>query len=303
MKNKGTARMVLSILVSVLLVFGIIGTAALCFACSAADSPDYLKGRLEKCGTAGSVYNDLMKKYDELSVQTSVPADVYKSAVSERWVSDAVFSQVDYIFALMEDENSQPSADYSAFDEKITEYFEQYAAEKHVIKDDVYKQRLQASVDNARSVTASVIDVFHFETVRKTSLWPVAVKYRPLLNTLRTYAFIADAVLLVLLIVFGSPVYWTGVSLFSAGLISAVPSAYVLASGLIMKFTIKDYTVFTLITETLKSILNSALIFGISAFVLGLILITVSITAVNKSKYDAKVQGDRKALQKAKKLS
>ena len=303
MKNKGTARMVLSILVSVLLVFGIIGTAALCFACSAADSPDYLKGRLEKCGTAGSVYNDLMKKYDELSVQTSVPADVYKSAVSERWVSDAVFSQVDYIFALMEDENSQPSADYSAFDEKITEYFEQYAAEKHVIKDDVYKQRLQASVDNARSVTASVIDVFHFETVRKTSLWPVAVKYRPLLNTLRTYAFIADAVLLVLLIVFGSPVYWTGVSLFSAGLISAVPSAYVLASGLIMKFTIKDYTVFTLITETLKSIVNSALIFGISAFVLGLILITVSITAVNKSKYDAKVQGDRKALQKAKKLS
>ncbi|MDO5150281.1 MAG: hypothetical protein Q4D76_12950 [Oscillospiraceae bacterium] len=282
MKNKGTARMVLSILVSVLLVFGIIGTAVLCFACSAADSPDYLKGRLEKCGTAGSVYNDLMKKYDELSVQTSVPADVYKSAVSERWVSDAVFSQVDYIFALMEDENAQPSADYSAFDEKITEYFEQYAAEKHVIKDDIYNQRLQASVDNARSVTASVIDVFHFETVRKTSLWPATVKYRPLLNTLRTYAFIADAVLLVLLIVFGSPVYWTGVSLFSAGLISAAPSAYVLASGLIMKFTIKDYTVFTLITETLKSIVNSALVFGSVSLIAGVILITVSVIYVRK---------------------
>ena len=283
MKNKGTARIILSIVFSVLLVFCIIGTAVISFACSAAGSPDYLKVRLEKCGTAESVYNDLMKKYDELSVRTSVPADVYKSAVSEQWVSDAVFGQVDYIFALMEDENAQPSADYSAFDEKITEYFEQYAAEKHVIKDDIYDQRLQASVDNARSVTASVIDVFHFETVRKTSLWPVAVKYRPLLNTLRTYAFIADADLLVLLIIFGSPVYWTGVSLFSAGVISAAPSAYVLASGLIMKFTIKDYTVFTLITETLKSIVSSALIFGISSFVLGLILITVSVTAVKKS--------------------
>lgn len=283
MKNKGTVRMIMSILFSVLLVFGIIGTALLCLACSAAGSPDYLKGRLEKCGTAESVYNDLMKKYDEMSVQTSVPADVYKSAVSEQWVSDAVFGQVDYIFALMEDENAQPSADYSAFEGKITEYFEQYAAEKHVIKDDVYKQRLQASVDNAESVTAAVIDVFHFETVRKTSLWPLAVKYRPLLNTMRNYAFIADAVLFVLLIISGSPFYWTGVSLFSAGVISAAPSAYVLASGLIMKFTIKDYTVFMLITETLKSIVNSALVFGIASFILGLILITVSVRAVKKS--------------------
>lgn len=287
MKNKGILSMVLSIIVSVLLVFSIIGTCALCFACTVAQSPEYLTKRLSLSGTYDSVYSDLMKKYDEMSYQTSVPADVYKSAVSEEWVFSAVKNQVEYSYSLLDDANAVKVTDFGAFEEKITEYFEKYAAENHVLKDDTYKQRLASCIENAVAVTDSVTDVYHFETIRKTSLWPAAVKYRSKLGTLRLAAFIADAVLILLLAVFRNPLYWTGASLFASGALMTIPSAYVLGSGMIMKFTIKDYTVFTLITDTLKAVANTVLTEGVVLLIAGVVIIGLSML-FNKSKKEAK---------------
>jgi len=282
MKNRGIFSMVMSIILSVLLVFSIIGTFSLTFAGSVAKNSDFLKTRLSVSGTYASVYSDLMKKYDEISVQTSVPADVYKSAVSEKWVYEAIDNQTEYAFNLLNSEDAVSETDYSAFEEKITEYFEKYAAENHVMKDDVYNQRLASSVENAKAVTASVIDVFHVESVRKTSLWPLAVKYRPLLPKFRNYAVIADVILIILLIVFRNPVYWTGASLFASGLLMGVPAAYVRFSGMILKFTIKDYTVFTLITETLTDLVNLVMTTGFALAAAGLILVIVSVIRSRK---------------------
>lgn len=282
MNNKGIFRMVAGIIVSVLLVFSIIGTCVLCIGSSIASGPDFLTTRLSVSGTYSSIYSDLMKKYDEISVQTSVPADVYKSSVSEEWVFEAVKEKVNYAYSLLTNDAAESQTDYSAFDTKITEYFEKYAAENHVMKDDVYSQRLASSIENAKAVTASVIDVFHVEAVRKTSLWPMAVKYRPLVSKFRTCAFIADAVLVVLLVVLGSPVYWTGASLFASGLLMGVPAAYVRFSGMILKFTIKDYTVFTLITETLTDLVNLVMTTGFALAAAGLILVIVSVIRSRK---------------------
>lgn len=277
MKNKGILRMILSLVISVLLVFTLLGTLGLFFASHVAKSPDFAEKQLSLNGSYENIYEALNKKYDEISVQTSVPADVYKECITKNWVFDAVSEQVRFTYRLLDDENAVKETDYSLFDEKITAYFEKYAAENHVSKDDVYNQRLASTIENAKAVTDSVIDVFHIEAVKKTSLWPAALKYRPLLEKALYAALAADLVLIVLLVILKNPVYWTGASLFASGALVTVPCAYVLASGMIMKFTIKEYTVFTLITGTMKSVVTTALTAGLIMLVAGLVITAVSV--------------------------
>lgn len=282
MKNKGILFTVLNVLLTILLVFSVTGTFVLCFAGSVSASPDYLISQLEKNGTFNSVYSDLLKKYNEMSAQTSIPAEVYSAAAPEEWVNAAVREQAAFTYRQLSDDSASNQTDYSAFDEKITGYFENYASENHVIKDETYDQRLASSVENAKAVTASVIDVYHTETIKKTSLWGKLKKICPVIPSLRTYALIADAVILILLVVLRNPVYWTGTALFSSGMLTALPCVYVLASGMIMKFSIKDYTVFTLITGTMKSVVSTFMTIGIISLAAGILMIAVSVISEKK---------------------
>lgn len=282
MKNRGIINVTANVILSILLVFSLTGTLVMCFACSVSESPDWLAEQLEKNGTYRSVYSDLMKKCDEMSAQTAIPSDVYKSAANEEWVNSAVREQLTFTFCQLSDEQAVNSTDYGVFDEKITEYFERYASEKHVIKDETYDQRLASATENAKAVAASVIDVYHTETLKKTSFWGKIKKICPVIPSLRAVAFIADAVLLVLLIILRNPVYWTGASLFSAGMLTALPCIYVLSSGMIMKFSIKDYTVFTLITGTVSSVVRMFMTAGFIALAAGFVMVLVSVIRVKK---------------------
>jgi len=289
MKNKGIVRILLSLLVSILLVFSFIGVFAVLMTEHVSASSDYFTGQLEKTGTYANAYSGLMKKFDEISAQTSVPADIYKSSVSEEWLAAAMNEKINGTFQQLDFECMIEEPDFSLLDEKLTGYFEEYALENHVIRDETYTARLDATIENAHSAVISAIDVFHISTIQKSGIWNKLVILRSRVPGVKPYVIAAAAVCIVLLIVLGNPVYWTGTALFASGLILTVPSALILASNVIMKFSVKEYTVFTLVTQMLRSLDKTVLITGVSMLSAGLIMtVTAIIFVKNKKETDSK---------------
>ncbi len=278
MKNTGKALTLLSILVSVMLIFSSVLTVAVWTVFPFLKSEDCIKSRLSATGTYENVYLDLMKKYDEMSAVTSIPADVYKSSVSPEDIKD----EMNYLISAYYSDIKEVSAPelhtgFGQLTENITDYFEKYSAENHVIKDEVYAQRLESAVQNANMTTGSYIDVCRFGVVSKTSLWPLIHRAAEYISAAAYGLLAADAVLIVLLVLLRSPLYWTGASAFASGLILTVPSLYVVLSDTVMKFSVKDFTVFTLFTDIMTSCVRSVLVSGAVLLAAGAVLTGVSV--------------------------
>ena len=84
-------------------------------------------------------------------------------------------------------------------------------------------------------------------------------------------------------IIIGGGIYWTGTSFFAAGCIITVPAAYIFISDVIMKFSLKDMTTYTLATETMKAMNGDVLMRSIGITLLGVFMTAVGIIIRRRS--------------------
>ena len=94
----------------------------------------------------------------------------------------------------------------------------------------------------------------------------------------------AVAVLVVLLILLKRLLYWIGTALFASGMIMAIPTVIVKAEGLINKFSLKDYTTYTLVTGTMDSLVKVVMMTGIIMLAVGVVMIATHLIMQNISK-------------------
>ena len=265
MKNKIASF--LRILICILTVFAIIGTFGIIMA-DKVYTPEYLIAQTANTNTYDNAYNSLMKRFTDNYSISNIPIDVYEKSFTQEWMKKAVDEKINSTF-----EKRNEVIDCSASEENITEYFETYAHEEHVIKDETYESKLAESIDYAQKTALNEADVYSLDVMKRAGILNKLSSYAELIRKYKYACFAGLAILLVIMILLKRCTYWIGTALFSSGMLLLIPSVIIKAENMIQKFSLKDFTTYTLVTETLNSLNDIVLVTGCILLGSGILLI------------------------------
>lgn len=270
---KSAGSYISSFIVSVILVFTLIGSAALAVADSFA-TPDRLIKLTEDKKISSLVYSELEKYFSEKYASTGIPSDVYMNAVDEDYLQSVINSRIEYGFSNLSDKyanlapenNSNPSAN-PELENNITDFFKDYAQSINYEiqgENDKYYVKLKSAKLNAISSIEEYCDVFKFTALTKHG---VTAKIRPIYSRLPFLKIIcigASAFLALILVVcnfqrFKDILYWLGVSSFSAGVLGGIPCIYLISTDYFSAFTIKQPQIYTAYTSSMRICTNNFL--------------------------------------------
>ena len=267
MKSKITS--VLRILVCILTVFTVMGTFGVIMADKLYTS-EYLISQADKTNTYENAYNSLMKRFSDNYSVSNIPIDVYEKSFSAEWMKSSIDEKIRSSF-----ENREAVIDFTGAEECIAEYFEEYAHEKHVIKDDTYEAKLAEAVSFAKKTALNEADMYSLDVMKRAGITGKLSRAVSLARKYKYACFGALAVLLIIMILLKRPIYWAGTALFASGILLAVPATVVIANNMIGKFSMKSFTTYTLVTGTLDSVVEIVQKTGFIMLAAGIILISM----------------------------
>ena len=204
----GMGKLVLRLILSILLVFSLLGTVGCAVGISVLHSPSQLIAQMHKQNAGQKVYDSLQTRFTTDYNTTAVPANVYMDAISVDWLEQCMEQKLTALYGADSD-----LLDFSALESSITDYFEQYAEENHYVKDDTYNEKLQETIDNGEKIISDATDLLRKDTLQKAG-------YLSKLEKLRTLTFAGAGicgVLTVLLLVLLRNGYWIGTAALEQG--------------------------------------------------------------------------------------
>ena len=268
---KSKIRVVLSVLVCIILVFVIIGTTGVIMV-DKLFTAQYFCNQVARTNTYENAYNALIKDFSDNYSVSNIPSEIYEKSFTKEWMRNAIDEKINSTF-----EKREANVDCSAVEKNITEYFENYAHEAHVMKDETYDQKLAESISYAEKTALNAADVYSLEVMKKAGITIKVSSYVELARKYMYPCFGLAIILLFILIILRRPVYWVGTALFASGVLMTVPTAVVLLNDMIQRFSLKDYTTYNLVTEVLKTVTRDLMRTGIIILVIGVIMIIISI--------------------------
>lgn len=269
--GNGIGHLISRLVLSILLVFFLLGTVGSAFGVYLTASPSLLISQLEKQDAPQKAHDTLQTKFETAYNTTAVPAEVYMDVVTVDWMEDAMASWVKQHYELMHGAKLDPAIDYTALEASVTAYFEQFAEENNCEKDDTYTKKLEETIQNAENIVQNAVDVYHLQTMRKAGVWGKLQKFgAPLWIAL--FGCIALSVLCIVLLRRSRTCYWIGTSLFADGVLLTVPAAWVLGTSVIARFSLKEPAVYAVFTGTLTALTQMVLTVGIVMLAMGLAL-------------------------------
>lgn len=288
MKNK--LLTVLNVIIVILLTFLIIASTGIIMLNNFIKGPEYCLSQVEATNTYENAYNSLMKKFKDNYSVTLIPLEVYEKTYTKEWVKNAINEQIRISFEQFKNKDKKVNTDYSAAEKNITEFFENYAHENHVIKDEVYTQKLEEAVINANKTAEATIDVYRLSTIKKAGIWNKVEKVQQLVSKVMPICIIVTVVLTAIVLFFKNRLYWLGTALFSGGCVMLIPTVYVMAAKLVMRFSVKEFTTFTLMTGTMNSALNTVMYISIALIAVGVILMCAGIVMIKRGNKNQNTQ-------------
>lgn len=240
---------------------------------------DYIGDKLEDRGYYTKLAEDLNTKYATLSLESSIPEEVFMSAVLDDYevqklTRKNVNVMVDYMTYKTED--STIVLDQDLFSEPVTTYVENYTKENNVPMDDDLKARTNQIVDSATEITENRVTLFNlrnvvnipqFQTVRKL----LNVAYNSVIPV-----FIGVAVIIVLLALLYRNkryrvLFWIGSSISAASVFVIVPSVLALIMKIPHRIQISSSHVNTAVQNLVHGYTTYFLTTGLIALALGLL--------------------------------
>lgn len=254
-----------SFIISILLIFTLIGSAV----CVIADSfmtPDNMIKITEEKNVSKLVYDELEKYFKERSAVTGIPADIYMDNINEDYLRSLIQRSIRNGFSEMSNKFAAETAYDKAPEETNLEndlhkYFKEYAQSVgYVIKDtdDPYFVKLKNMQENAESTINEYCDVFKLTALSKHG---ILSKVKPVFDNLSTIKILclgASAFLALMMLVFNfkavkDVLYWVGSCGISAGILGVIPCLYLLKTDYFAAFTIKQAQIYTAYTSALIS--------------------------------------------------
>ena len=139
----GKGGLLLRLILSILLVFSLLGTVGSAVGVSVLCGPSQLISQMHRHDAGQKVYDSLNTKFQNDYNTTAVPAEVYMDTISVDWLEQCMENKVTALYG-----KDSGDIDFSALESSITDYFEKYAEENNCAKDDTYNEKLRETIDN-----------------------------------------------------------------------------------------------------------------------------------------------------------
>lgn len=255
-----------SLILSVLLVFAVLGTSA-AIAVKKYASPDALKELSIKNGVVQQIKSQLADYYSDRYNATGIPAETYTEAFTDEYIQQVVESYIDTGFECI---NGNKNIEFSVpvnseLQSNMNVVFEEYAESKNYEKDDFFYLKLDESMYAAYKKVGEYCDVYKLETMYNSNILEKVSKIYPYIDNLPIdAAAVCIAMILLLLLVNlrarSDALYWAGISSFLAGVIGVVPGIFLTITRYFDSFTIKQPQVFTSFTGLMYDAVKSFII-------------------------------------------
>lgn len=279
---KSKIRAILSVLVCIILVFVIIGTTGMIMTYKIYTA-QYFRDQADKTNTYENAYNALIKEFSDNYSISNIPVEIYEKSFTKEWMRNAIDEKINSTF-----EKREADIDCSAVEKNITEYFEDYAHEVHVMKDETYDKKLAESIMYAEKTAMNAADVYSLDVMKRAGITAKVSSYVELARKYMYPCIGLAIILLIILMILRRPVYWGGTALFASGVLMTVPTAVVLMNDMIQRFSLKNYMKYNLVTGVLETVTKNAMITGIVMLLIGLVMIIISIV-YNDNKTKARI--------------
>ncbi len=279
------------ILLTVLLCFSVAGYIGISATINMAGDFGFYEEIIEEKELPEKAYEALNESFTKEYNLTLIPAEAYMSVITPEWIEkqmkrdSAAFA--DYIGK--NDKSLAFAHDFAALEESITNFLNEYAESIYYTPDEVFEEKLQETITKAEKKIDDRIDAFYIsKLVSSGNLNKIA----PYLTLARIGVWvlagvnIALAAILVLLDQKNGwrRLYFAGTGIFAGGALMTLPAAYILSSGMISSFAIKDPVLYPAVTGIMESAAEGLLARAAGFAVVGLIVIGITVAFNRKSK-------------------
>ncbi|MCM1530230.1 MAG: hypothetical protein NC093_09590 [Alistipes sp.] len=276
---KKASTYILSFVISLLLVFTLVGTAAGLTVSRYANEKKVVEIADEK-NITGTIREQLEKYFSQRYSSTGIPADIYMDALSDEYLHSVMESKIQSGFAVLDGTNKPAELSCPELEKAISGFYSDYAESIGYEKDAKYDEIVANAKNNAYSVINDYCDAYKLSALEKHG---VISKISPLyrhMGQLVIAVLGAAAVMLILLIIvnrrsLSAVLYWSGASALLAGAIGFIPCQYLLSTDYFGSFTIKQAQVYTAYTGAMKTVTEALAASFLAAAIVGVLLIAV----------------------------
>lgn len=268
-------RLLPRVLLTILLTFTVLGTLISGYAGYLLSSPQVCITQIEKQNVAEKVHDSVESYFTSQYQTTAIPPETYLDVITEDWIADQLANRVRSEYARLNNADLLYHLDMTDLEAALTQFFSDYAAEIGYPKDMVYEEKLQETIEKARTELTSQLDVYHFTTMQNANLFNQLIGKQSYLWLLCGGCGILSLLLLVILVLLErkgewGKLYFPGCALLMNGIFLTVPTAWVLATSYFSGLAIKVPAVYAALTGVLYHCTRVGLIAGIVLLVLGL---------------------------------
>ncbi len=271
---KKLSRYIPSLIVSVIMVFAVLGLVGIIVADININS-SRLKKKAEENSISAVIVSQLEKYYTQNYYTTRIPAEVYMDNISEDYIKGIVDSKIDSGFAALKGESSGEETDIMnpGLEAALESFYSDYADSIGYEKDEAYEKKLDSAKKNAYNIISSSCDIYKFDALKEHGVIGKLTKLYSKMTLLTVCAAVGTVLLMLILFLINikekkSVIYWFGTISAVSGVLGIIPCAYLLASGYFEQFTIKQPQIFTSYTTMFTGITE--------AFMAAMIAVTVA---------------------------
>lgn len=243
--------------------------------------PDIYSEALSKNNITNYIYSDLETYFTRISAATGVPAEVYMKSVTKANLAQAANVLVEDSMRYLSDENApKPVLQYAfgQLESDVTAYFESYAEENNIDKDEEYNKLLKSTIETAKTQISGKIDVFFLKQLCDTQS---AEKIHPYVGMIKTAVYVSAIVIGILagIMIYIirhhklNILYWLGVCCFSSAGLLLVPALYLDRTNYFSSFIIKTEYIHKAVSGLMDTMLSKIITFEVFIVILGVLLI------------------------------
>ena len=293
---KKASTYIISVILTLFLIFSIIGTMGLLLVKMRALSAGNCLQLVQSEELPERVHQSLEKYYTEQENTSGIPLSAYADSISTAETEKLIRSTITNAFAYLNGNAEKLGIEYDFNELKadLTAFFEDYAEKNGYEKDEKYQQTLQKAIDNAKNYISSECDVFRFKTLHEAGMIDKAKPFIPWVGYGLIGFCILDAVLLILLIICNrkekeSVWYWLASGVLVSSVLVLVPAIWLSATHWFDKFAVKTDQIFAAVTGFLYGITHTAAMIAGAGIVVAFCFFIISM--IQHRKQNARTNG------------
>ena len=167
-----------SLIMSVILVFSLLGTSALVTA-RGFRTPDKLIQLTEEKEIVPKIKDQLKIYFSDKYNETGVPAEIYTDALTDEYIQQSVGCMIEKGIYVMKDNGTRrfDVPQNQQLEDNITRFFSDYADSIGYEKNEVYNEKLSKAIESAYDVIADYSDVYKFQTMNSQKYTLTLIKF------------------------------------------------------------------------------------------------------------------------------